>query len=149
MRVAQTVGNFVAFILLGLSGSVFAQGPQGPQAAAVAPSSGRALEIECAANDVQERLPVKVRIKILSTTQIEARGFDKSGSESPSSLMRRSELPDQSRAAVFMMGGMLGVSGNAKMLIARTALELGEVGTILILNQSTGENIAYLCAKLP
>jgi hypothetical protein len=47
------------------------------------------------------------------------------------------------------MGGQLGVSGDARMLIAQTALEFGEVGTLMIVNQSTRETAAYHCVTAP
>lgn len=115
--------------------------------AALAQPARRPPEFVCTATDVQERLPPTVRIRITTASEIEARAFDKGGKESRPSTLRRGETPDQSRAAVFMMGGQLGVSGDARMLIAQTALEFGEVGTIMIINQSTRENLAYQCTR--
>ena len=142
MRTTFIVKNFVTLLLMLWTTPVCAQAP-------AAPAQARAPEIECSASGVQQRLPVKVRIKVLSVNELEAKGYDKADVETPASTMRRFEAPDQSGAAAFQMGGMLGVSGNAKLLISQTALQFGEIGTILIINSSTRESVAYGCSKLP
>lgn len=126
--------------IFGTSQIVFAQEP------GTAQPELRNSEIVCNASDAQERLPVTVRLRILSPRAIEARGMDKGGKESGTSLLRKFELsPQTTRAAVFLMGGQLGVSGDARLLIAQTALDVGEVGTIMIVNESTRENQSYQC----
>lgn len=138
MTNARTVKTSITLALLAALGAA-------PLLASAQPAP-RPSEFVCTATDVQERLPLTVRLRITTAVEIEARALDKAGKESKS-VLRRNESPDQTRAAVFMMGGQLGVSGDARMLIAQTALEFGEVGTIMIVNQSTRENLAYQCTR--
>lgn len=142
MQTTFVVKNFVSLMFILWTTPVCAQAP-------TVASPARTPEIECSASGVQERLPVKVRIKVLSVNELEAKGYDKADVETPTSTMRRFETPDQSGAAAFQMGGMLGVSGNAKLVISQTAIQFGEIGTILIINSSTRESVAYGCSKLP
>jgi hypothetical protein len=140
LNIARTVRNSGILALLGPIGFFCF--------VATAQPASRASEFLCTASDVQERLPLIVRFRITTPLEIEARAIDKSGKESRPSVLRRNEVPDPSRAAVFLMGGQLGVSGDVRMLISQTALEFGEVGTIMIINQSTRENVAYQCAAV-
>ena len=129
------------------SGAIAGSGAVSVSVSGSISAANRQVEFVCSGNDVPPGFPMRVRFKILSSAQIEASGFDRADNQTPSSLMRRSERPN-SPGAVFMMGGLLGVSGNATLSIAPTALEMGEVGTILIQNQSTIESVVYLCSKI-
>ncbi len=144
---------FGALLVTFCGGLAFAESPglsarANTLAASAAPwPANRQVEFICSGNDVPPGFPARVRFKILSSAQIEASGFDRADNQTAPSLMRRSDRLN-SPGAVFPMGGMLGVSGNAALSMAPTALEVGEVGTILIQNHSTIESVVYLCSKM-
>ncbi|CAN5529423.1 hypothetical protein BH10BDE1_BH10BDE1_17440 [soil metagenome] len=104
-------------------------------------------EFVCAGRDEQQSLPLILRIKIVSSDVIEVDATDKSNRDSAKVTVRRLEVANQSNRAIFLVGGSLGVSGDARLLVSKDALRLEELGTVMLVNQSTHESAIYPCSK--
>lgn len=106
-----------------------------------------AREFACAGRDVQDGLPVILRIKIISADEIEIDSTDKSNHDSAKVVVKRLDVVNQPNAAIFPVGGSLGVSGDARLLVSKGALRLEELGTVMLINQSNRESAVYPCSK--
>jgi hypothetical protein len=104
-------------------------------------------EFACAGRNQQGRLPVILRIKIVSGDEIEVDATDKSNHDSPKSSVKRIDVEHQPNAAIFPVSGLLGISGDARLLVSKNALRLEELGTVMLINQSTRESAVYPCSK--
>lgn len=106
-------------------------------------------EFSCAAREMTDRFPTSIRFQVTSLDQLEASAAYKDGRSVPPASLKRIEIPMQPKTAVFQVAGAIGVSGEAKVLISKDALRFGEVGTIMLINQSTRDSVDYQCQKVP
>ena len=101
--------------------------------------------VTCTRGDLNDRLPKIVRFKIVSENQIEAQAWSEKNLASPKSDLVRLEVPGQDGVAIFSISGILGVSGDAKLLVTRTALKFHNVGSMIITNRTAGDISSYHC----
>jgi hypothetical protein len=109
-----------------------------------APAFARS-EVTCTRGDLNDRLPKTVRFKIVSENQIEAQAWSQKNVASPKSDLKSLEIPAQDGVAIFSISGLLGVSGDAKLLVTRTALKFHNVGSMIITNRTAGDISSYHC----
>lgn len=109
-----------------------------------APAFARS-DVTCTRGDLNDRLPKIVRFKIVSENQIEAQAWSQKNVASPKSELKSLEVPGQEGVAIFSISGLLGVSGNAKLLVTRTALKFHNVGSMIITNRTAGDISSYHC----
>jgi hypothetical protein len=102
-------------------------------------------EVTCTRGDQNDRLPKIVRFKIVSESRIEAQAWSQKNVPSPKSDLLRLEVPGQEGVAIFSISGLLGVSGDAKLLVTRTGLKFHNVGSIIITNRTAGDISSYHC----
>ena len=148
---------FVSFIccLIGLSSTA---GAQAPTSVSNGVSANRKLQVSmtkspplafaCSARDVLERFPIGVSFQITNLDQLETSAKYEASRQVQSATLKRVEIMNQDRTAIFPVGGYLGISGEAKILISKEALKVGEVGTLMMINQSTRESVVYQCQKI-
>lgn len=102
-------------------------------------------DVTCTRGDANDRLPKIVRFKIVSENQIEATAWSQKNVASPKASLTRLEVPAQEGVAIFSIAGLLGVSGDAKLLVTRTALKYHNVGSMIITNRTSGDISSYHC----
>ncbi len=129
----------VTFLISGLSEPVHAT--EGALAGDVATVS----ETTCTRADLASGLPVRLRFKIIDENQIEAWAWDRKDQPTPAIRLQAQEIPSQPGLALFNVAGQLTVSGDAKLLVTRTALKYRNVGRLLFTNRTTGELSTYHC----
>lgn len=132
----------VSFLALAV---VFTALPSPVRAAATEPL---AREISCTNSESQEGFPTSIRFRVVNPDEVEARGGDVKGRESSKTILKRTEIASQPKVAVFSVAGSLGISGDARMIVTKDALKFGEVGTMLIVNQTIRETAIYQCRKI-
>lgn len=132
----------IGFILTALTLPAAAQSPQSAQATVKA-----APEFNCAASETLESFPTALRLQMLSVDQIEATASYRGKRDIPTASLKRVEFANQPKTAVFPVTGTIGISGEAKMLIAKDALKYNEVGTIMVINLTMRESAVYQCQK--
>lgn len=101
--------------------------------------------VTCTRGDENDRLPRVVRFQILSEDRIEAQAWSQKNIASPKSELMRQAIPGQDGVAMFSISGLLGVSGDAKLLVTRTALKYHNVGSMIITNRTAGDISSYHC----
>jgi hypothetical protein len=101
--------------------------------------------VTCTRGDFNDRLPKIVRFKIVSENQIQAQAWSEKNLASPKSDLVRLEIPGQEGVAIFSISGLLGVSGDAKLLVTKTALKFHNVGSMIITNRTAGDISSYHC----
>jgi hypothetical protein len=102
-------------------------------------------DVTCSRGDLNDRLPKTVRFKIVSENQIEAQAWSQKNVASPKSELKSIEIPGQAGVAIFSISGLLGISGDAKLLVSRTALKFHNVGSMIITNRTAGDISSYHC----
>jgi hypothetical protein len=102
-------------------------------------------DVTCSRGDLNDRLPKTVRFKIVSENQIEAQAWSQKNVASPKSELKSIEVPGQEGVAIFPISGLLGISGDTKMLVTRTALKFHNVGSMIITNRTAGDISSYHC----
>lgn len=102
-------------------------------------------DVTCSRGDLNDRLPKLVRFKIVSENQIEAQAWSQKDVASPKSELKSIEVPGQEGVAIFSISGLLGISGDAKLLVTRTALKFHNVGSMIITNRTAGDISSYHC----
>ncbi len=116
---------------------------QAPGEGIVAPS-----EHACEAREMIEGFPQSLRFRIVNQDELDARGIDRKQKESDTVRLRRMDFAAQPKTAVFSVSGLLGISGDAKLLVTKDALRFGEVGMAMIVNHSIRETGIYQCRKI-
>lgn len=102
--------------------------------------------VKCMRDELNnDRLPKVVRFQIVSENQIKAQAWSERNIASPKSDLLRVEVLGQEGVSIFSIAGLLGVSGEAKLLVTSTALKFHNVGSMIITNRTTGDVSAYHC----
>ena len=122
------------------AGDVVAGAPIAPETAAEV-----VVETTCTRADAAPGLPARMGFKIIDENQIEAWAWDRKDQPTPAVRLQAQELPSQPGLALFNVAGQLTVSGDAKLLITRTALKYRNVGRLLFTNRTSSELSTYHC----
>lgn len=102
-------------------------------------------ETSCSRADSTPGLPARLSFRIIDENQIEAWAWDRINQQTPVVRLQAQDIPSQPGLALFNVAGQLTVSGDAKLLITRTALKYRNVGRLLFTNRTTGELSTYHC----
>lgn len=105
-------------------------------------------EYACEARENLDGFPQGLRFRIVSQDELDARGIDRQQKESDTSRLRRVEFPSQPKTGVFSVSGLLGISGDAKLLVTKDALRLGEIGMVMVVNHSMRDTVIYQCRRI-
>lgn len=103
------------------------------------------VETTCSRADLAPGLPNRIRFKIIDENQIEAWAWNQKDQPTPAIRLQAQDIPSQPGLALFNVAGQLTVSGDAKLLVTRTALKYRNVGRLLFTNRTTGELSTYHC----
>ncbi len=146
MRTRSTTKQILRFLTVRLMAPSVALLLISTQALLCVPSAAIAKSnVTCSRGDLNDRLPMVVRFQILSEDQIEAQAWSQQNIASPKAKLSRMDLPGQEGVAIFSIAGLLGVSGDAKLLVTRTALKFHNVGSMIITNRTAGDVSSYHC----
>lgn len=154
MRIFLSVKRFVSSVpaaslvlAVVLAASVSAKASANVSAVTVAEAAPVAPvdQVRCASRGTTNGLPEKVRFKIVSTDEIEVSATYKGQPETAAIFSARVDVATHPHVAVFPVGANFGITGDAKILLSKEALRLGEISTLLLINHTSRQSADFQC----